>query len=76
VFLHVEQSDGTFLPMCALRDHHQDNDIDENNIHFMHLINIGHAPLFHIIFSMEILVLVSIYIISYKNRGIKNLLVC
>ncbi len=33
----------------SLWDHHQDNNIGKNNIHFMHLINIGHAPLFHII---------------------------
>jgi hypothetical protein len=47
----------------SLWDHHQHNNIGKNNILFMHLINIGRAPLFHIIFYMEILFLVSIYII-------------
>jgi hypothetical protein len=38
----------------------------------MNLINIGHAPLFHIIFHMEILFLISIYIILYiKKRNTK-----
>jgi hypothetical protein len=35
-------------------DHHRNNNIGKNNIRFMHLINIGHAPLFHIIPYMEI----------------------
>jgi hypothetical protein len=33
-----------------LWDHHQDNNISKNNIHSMHLINIGRAPSFRIIF--------------------------
>ncbi len=60
----------------SLWDHDQDNNISKKNIHFMHLINIGHAPLFHIISYMGIFFLVSIYIILYKNRGIKNLSMC
>jgi len=58
--------------LFSLWDHHQDNNINKNNIHFMHLINIGHAPLFHIIFYTEILFFLSIYIILYKNRGIQT----
>ncbi len=66
MFLYIEQNDGKFLAMCALGDNHQENNIGKSNIHFMHLINIGHAPLFHLIFYMEILFLVSICIILYK----------
>jgi hypothetical protein len=45
-------------------------------IHFLHLISIGHAPLFHIVSYMEILFLISHYHYIIKNEGTKNSSMC
>jgi hypothetical protein len=47
---------------------------DKNVIHFLHLINIGHAPLFHIVSYMEIFFLIFHY--QYKNERTKNSSMC
>jgi hypothetical protein len=46
-------------------DHHQDNNIGKNNIHFMHLINIGHAPSFHFLYG-NIVPCIHLYYIILK----------
>jgi hypothetical protein len=48
--------------------------IDQNIIHFLHLISIAHAPLFHNVFYMDIFFLIFHY--QYENKRTKNSSMC